>query len=213
MHVWIVQKYSTWVNILNYIPSLLKMSWKGKQSLVITLYCVCVCACMCIVTVRWRSKQSTIPTVLLRAPLHGSWTARTNMKRSSSRTTTASATGSQVHAHTHTRTPFTSLTLHVSFACSFILHPTWHSHLCVLELCVFLLPADDGCSNGRQLCGGNQAATERMIQFGRELQALNEQLCREYGKNATHKKMLQVRAHNRTCTHSGFQQAAVATTD
>lgn len=31
-----------------------------------------------------------------------------------------------------------------------------------------------------------------MIQFGRELQGLNEQLCREYGKNATHKKMLQV---------------------
>lgn len=57
---------------------------------------------------------------------------------------------------------------------------------------VCLLPADVGCSNSRQLCGGNQAATERMIQFGRELQALNEQLCREYGKNATHKKMLQV---------------------
>ncbi|XP_019960456.1 ran-binding protein 10 isoform X3 [Paralichthys olivaceus] len=51
--------------------------------------------------------------------------------------------------------------------------------------------ADESCSNGKQLCGGNQAATERMIQFGRELQALNEQLCREYGKNATHKKMLQ----------------------
>uniref|UniRef100_A0A3Q3EWZ0 RAN binding protein 10 n=1 Tax=Labrus bergylta TaxID=56723 RepID=A0A3Q3EWZ0_9LABR len=50
---------------------------------------------------------------------------------------------------------------------------------------------EEGWSNGRQLCGGNQAATERMIQFGRELQALNEQLCREYGKNATHKKMLQ----------------------
>lgn len=50
---------------------------------------------------------------------------------------------------------------------------------------------EDDCSNGRQLCGGNQAATERMIQFGRELQALSEQLCREYGKNAAHKKMLQ----------------------
>uniref|UniRef100_A0A8C2APJ3 Ran-binding protein 10 n=1 Tax=Cyprinus carpio TaxID=7962 RepID=A0A8C2APJ3_CYPCA len=49
---------------------------------------------------------------------------------------------------------------------------------------------DDSCSS-RQLCGGNQAATERMIQFGRELQALSEQLCRQYGKNATHKKMLQ----------------------
>ncbi|KAF0041526.1 hypothetical protein F2P81_007424 [Scophthalmus maximus] len=51
--------------------------------------------------------------------------------------------------------------------------------------------ADESCSNGKTLCGGNQAATERMIQFGRELQALNEQLGREYGKNATHKKMLQ----------------------
>ncbi|KAG7523100.1 ran-binding protein 10 [Solea senegalensis] len=50
---------------------------------------------------------------------------------------------------------------------------------------------DESCINGKQFCGGNQAATERMIQFGRELQALSEQLCREYGKNATHKKMLQ----------------------
>ncbi|MBN3317870.1 RBP10 protein, partial [Atractosteus spatula] len=50
--------------------------------------------------------------------------------------------------------------------------------------------AEDSCAP-RQLCGGNQAATERMIQFGRELQALNEKLGREYGKNTTHKKMLQ----------------------
>uniref|UniRef100_A0A8C9TZW0 RAN binding protein 10 n=1 Tax=Scleropages formosus TaxID=113540 RepID=A0A8C9TZW0_SCLFO len=49
----------------------------------------------------------------------------------------------------------------------------------------------DESDQPRQLCGGNQAATERMIQFGRELQALSEQLCREYGKNPTHKKMLQ----------------------
>uniref|UniRef100_A0A1A8NJ41 Formin-like 2a n=1 Tax=Nothobranchius pienaari TaxID=704102 RepID=A0A1A8NJ41_9TELE len=48
-----------------------------------------------------------------------------------------------------------------------------------------------GLSNGKQLSGGNQAATERMIQFGRELQALSEQLCHEYGTNSTHKKMLQ----------------------
>uniref|UniRef100_A0A4W6E1L1 RAN binding protein 10 n=1 Tax=Lates calcarifer TaxID=8187 RepID=A0A4W6E1L1_LATCA len=58
-----------------------------------------------------------------------------------------------------------------------------------------LQPDDNSIGNGHvcilTLCGGNQAATERMIQFGRELQALNEQLCREYGKNATHKKMLQ----------------------
>ncbi|XP_015673071.1 ran-binding protein 10 isoform X2 [Protobothrops mucrosquamatus] len=49
---------------------------------------------------------------------------------------------------------------------------------------------EDGCPQ-RQLCGGNHAATERMIQFGRELQILSEQLCRDYGKNTAHKKMLQ----------------------
>ncbi|KAM9754465.1 ran-binding protein 10 isoform 2-T4 [Menidia menidia] len=59
-----------------------------------------------------------------------------------------------------------------------------------------LQPDDNSIGNGltdegRQQCGASQAATERMIQFGRELQALNEQLGREYGKNATHKKMLQ----------------------
>lgn len=52
-------------------------------------------------------------------------------------------------------------------------------------------PLEDSCPQ-RQLCGGNHAATERMIQFGRELQMLSEQLCREYGKNTMHKKMLQV---------------------
>lgn len=49
---------------------------------------------------------------------------------------------------------------------------------------------DDGHPR-RQLCGGNQAATERIILFGRELQALSEQLGREYGKNLTHTEMLQ----------------------
>uniref|UniRef100_A0A8C3XJ81 RAN binding protein 9 n=2 Tax=Chelydra serpentina TaxID=8475 RepID=A0A8C3XJ81_CHESE len=42
----------------------------------------------------------------------------------------------------------------------------------------------------RQLCGGSQAAIERMIHFGRELQAMSEQLRRECGKNTTNKKML-----------------------
>lgn len=44
----------------------------------------------------------------------------------------------------------------------------------------------------RQLCGGSQAAVERMICFGRELQAMSEQLRRERGKNATNKNMLKV---------------------
>lgn len=55
------------------------------------------------------------------------------------------------------------------------------------------LGTDDGHSR-RQLCGGNQAATERIILFGRELQALSEQLGREYGKNLAHTEMLQVRS-------------------
>ncbi|KAM8839749.1 ran-binding protein 9 isoform 2-T2 [Synchiropus picturatus] len=42
----------------------------------------------------------------------------------------------------------------------------------------------------RQLCGGSQAAIERMIHFGRELQSMSEQLRRECGKNSTNKKML-----------------------
>ncbi|XP_028905572.1 ran-binding protein 10 isoform X2 [Ornithorhynchus anatinus] len=57
-----------------------------------------------------------------------------------------------------------------------------------------ILQTDESGVDGRprrQLCGGNQAATERIILFGRELQALSEQLGKEYGKNVTHKEMLQ----------------------
>uniref|UniRef100_A0A646QHE9 Ran-binding protein n=1 Tax=Hemiscolopendra marginata TaxID=943146 RepID=A0A646QHE9_9MYRI len=43
----------------------------------------------------------------------------------------------------------------------------------------------------RSLCGGNQAAIERMLQFGRELQSMSIQLRREQGKNETNKNMLQ----------------------
>uniref|UniRef100_A0A8C2ZV04 RAN binding protein 9 n=1 Tax=Cyclopterus lumpus TaxID=8103 RepID=A0A8C2ZV04_CYCLU len=42
----------------------------------------------------------------------------------------------------------------------------------------------------RQLCGGSQAAIERMIHFGRELQSMSEHLRRECGKNSANKKML-----------------------
>ncbi|KAM4734532.1 ran-binding protein 10 isoform 2-T2 [Anableps anableps] len=63
------------------------------------------------------------------------------------------------------------------------------SAACLCSVCVS--PAEDGRRNSKQLCAGNQAATERMIQFGRELQALSEQLCHDYGTNTTHKKMLQ----------------------
>ncbi|CAL1580686.1 unnamed protein product [Knipowitschia caucasica] len=42
----------------------------------------------------------------------------------------------------------------------------------------------------RQLCGGSQAAIERMIHFGRELQSMSEHLRRQCGKSSTNKKML-----------------------
>ncbi|XP_036375085.1 ran-binding protein 9 [Megalops cyprinoides] len=48
----------------------------------------------------------------------------------------------------------------------------------------------DSSQPRRQLCGGSQAAIERMIQFGRELQSMSEHLRRECGKNSTNKKML-----------------------
>lgn len=46
------------------------------------------------------------------------------------------------------------------------------------------------CSSRRQLCGGTQAAVERMLQFGRELHAMSEQLKREQGSNTANKKAL-----------------------
>uniref|UniRef100_A0A672PSA3 Ran-binding protein 9-like n=1 Tax=Sinocyclocheilus grahami TaxID=75366 RepID=A0A672PSA3_SINGR len=50
----------------------------------------------------------------------------------------------------------------------------------------------DSAQSKRQLCGGSQAAIERMIQFGRELQSMSEHLRRERGKNSANKKMLKV---------------------
>lgn len=46
----------------------------------------------------------------------------------------------------------------------------------------------------KQLCGGSQAAIERMIHFGRELQSMSEHLRRECGKNSANKKMLKVKS-------------------
>lgn len=56
-----------------------------------------------------------------------------------------------------------------------------------------LLIEVDSSQLRRQLCGGSQAAIERMIHFGRELQTMSEQLRRECGKNTANKKMLKVR--------------------
>ncbi|XP_002404276.3 ran-binding protein 9 [Ixodes scapularis] len=43
----------------------------------------------------------------------------------------------------------------------------------------------------RQLCGGSQAAMERMLQFGRELHVMSIQLKHEYGTNKNNRKMIQ----------------------
>ncbi|XP_041760361.1 ran-binding protein 9 isoform X1 [Coregonus clupeaformis] len=48
----------------------------------------------------------------------------------------------------------------------------------------------ESAQSKRQLCGGSQAAIERMIHFGRELQSMSEHKRRECGKNSANKKML-----------------------
>uniref|UniRef100_A0A8C7XHP6 RAN binding protein 10 n=1 Tax=Oryzias sinensis TaxID=183150 RepID=A0A8C7XHP6_9TELE len=122
---------------------------------------------VCCLTVRSPKSQDSYPDSPSLSPRH----AASN--------THVHSGGTHTHTHTHT------LTLRHSSLTRFF-SALFHD----FAACAFT-GSDDGCGNSRQLCGGNQAATERMIQFGRELQALSEQLCREYGKNATHKKMLQ----------------------
>ena len=51
---------------------------------------------------------------------------------------------------------------------------------------------DPPLSHKRQLCGGSQLAIEKMLQFGRELQAMSTQLRKEHGKDEANKKALQV---------------------
>lgn len=59
----------------------------------------------------------------------------------------------------------------------------------------FLPPSEvESTQAKRQLCGGSQAAIERMIHFGRELQSMSEHLRRECGKNSANKKMLKVKS-------------------
>ena len=53
--------------------------------------------------------------------------------------------------------------------------------------------AGPSCTTSRrQMCGGNQAAIERTLAFGRELQTLSVTLRRQHGKNELNKKMLRV---------------------
>jgi hypothetical protein len=47
-------------------------------------------------------------------------------------------------------------------------------------------------SSGRQLCGGSKSAIEKMLQFGRDLQTMSQNLRRQYGHNDNNKKLIQV---------------------
>ena len=59
-------------------------------------------------------------------------------------------------------------------------------------MCVLFAVEVDSPSGRRQLCGGSQTAVEKMLRYGRELQATSLQLRREFGKNEANKKALQV---------------------
>lgn len=49
----------------------------------------------------------------------------------------------------------------------------------------------DGPSQRRQMCGGNEAAIEKMLSFGKELKMMSQRLRRDFGKNEANKKALQ----------------------
>ena len=46
--------------------------------------------------------------------------------------------------------------------------------------------------SSRQMCGGSQQAIEKMLQFGRELQAMSQRLRHQFGHSDTNKKAIQV---------------------
>ena len=52
--------------------------------------------------------------------------------------------------------------------------------------------SDVESTSGKQLCGGNRTAIEKMLQFGRELQAMSQHLRRQFGHSDTNKKAIQV---------------------
>lgn len=49
----------------------------------------------------------------------------------------------------------------------------------------------DAPSSKRQMCGGNEAAIEKMLAFGRDLKMMSQRLKKEFGKNEVNKKALQ----------------------
>jgi len=59
-------------------------------------------------------------------------------------------------------------------------------------MCLRVTEVDPPVSR-RQLCGGIPAAVQKMLQFGRQLHSMGEQLKREFGTNNANKKALLVR--------------------
>ncbi|GFN79198.1 ran-binding protein 9 [Plakobranchus ocellatus] len=49
----------------------------------------------------------------------------------------------------------------------------------------------DGPTQRRQMCGGNEAAIEKMLAFGKELKMMSQRLRKDFGKNEENKKALQ----------------------
>lgn len=45
------------------------------------------------------------------------------------------------------------------------------------------------------MCGGNEAAIQKMLAFGRELKMMSQKLRKEFGKNEANKKALQVNSY------------------
>ena len=64
--------------------------------------------------------------------------------------------------------------------------------LALIFFSLFLLTSDVEGTSGKQLCGGNQTAIEKMLRFGRELQAMSQHLRRQFGHSDTNKKAIQV---------------------
>ena len=74
--------------------------------------------------------------------------------------------------------------------CQYFFSVPLHIIYCI-EIIIFV-DIDPPLSHKRQLCGGSQLAIEKMLQFGRELQAMSTKLKKDYGKNEANKKALQV---------------------
>ncbi|KAK3873264.1 hypothetical protein Pcinc_021714 [Petrolisthes cinctipes] len=64
-------------------------------------------------------------------------------------------------------------------------------HIDMQDDCDEAMEVESSSAGGRKMCGGNPAAIERMLAFGREVQHMSQVLRRDLGKNDHNKKILQ----------------------